>query len=62
MKHPLIGDSKYGTAHGKSLFHRPALHSCYLEFEHPMTKEKQSFSELTAKDWTPLFENTPKNI
>jgi len=54
MKYPLIGDTKYGSAHGKSLFSRPALHSCYLEFEHPITKEKMAYSELVAKDWISL--------
>ena len=51
MKFPLIGDSKYGTPHGKTLFSRPALHSCFLEFDHPLSKEKMSFSKLEADDW-----------
>lgn len=55
MKHALIGDPKYGTTQGKTLFDRPALHSCYLEFEHPMTKEKMRFESLEASDWKPIL-------
>lgn len=51
MYHSLAGDSKYGTARVKALFHRPALHSSYLEFEHPISKEILKFEENTAKDW-----------
>lgn len=51
MKHALIGDPKYGTARGKNLFDRPALHSCYLEFDHPISKEKMKFESLVASDW-----------
>jgi 23S rRNA pseudouridine1911/1915/1917 synthase len=51
MKHPLIGDPKYGSARGAKLFHRPALHSCFLSFDHPMTKEPLKFEEFFAKDW-----------
>jgi 23S rRNA pseudouridine1911/1915/1917 synthase len=51
MKHPLIGDQKYGSVPGAKLFHRPALHSCFLSFEHPMTKEPLKFEDFFAKDW-----------
>ncbi len=51
MKHPLIGDQKYGSPKGSTFFHRPALHSCFLSFEHPMTKEPLKFEEFFAKDW-----------
>ena len=51
MKYPLIGDQKYGSTRGMKLFSRPALHSCYLEFEHPISKEKMSFESLLATDW-----------
>jgi len=54
MKHPLIGDTKYGTTRGIRLFSRPALHSSYLEFEHPISKEKMSFESLHARDWFPI--------
>jgi 23S rRNA pseudouridine1911/1915/1917 synthase len=35
--HPLLGDRKYGES--KSHFPRPALHSAWLSFPHPMTNE-----------------------
>ncbi len=43
-KLPLIGDRKYGNANSLALFDRPALHSCYIAFEHPMSKENCVFS------------------
>ncbi len=51
MYHSLLGDSKYGSTRVKTLFHRPALHSCYLEFEHPISKEILKFEENKPKDW-----------
>jgi 23S rRNA pseudouridine1911/1915/1917 synthase len=51
MKHALIGDPKYGTPKGMKLFSRPALHSSFLEFEHPITKEVLQFEQITATDW-----------
>ena len=32
--HPLVGDRKYGA---RLEWFRPALHSCFIAFEHPMT-------------------------
>ena len=37
MKHPIIGDELYGNKTNDSILH---LHSCYLEFLHPVTKKK----------------------
>jgi len=51
MYHSLAGDPKYGSVRVKTIFHRPALHSSYLEFEHPISKEILKFEENTAKDW-----------
>lgn len=45
MGHPLIGDTKYGTRESASLFSRPALHSCFISFTHPMSREAMSFQE-----------------
>ncbi len=43
---PLLGDWLYGEEN-HSLFDRQALHSCYLELVHPVSKEKIEFhSEL----------------
>ncbi len=53
MKHPLIGDTKYGTIEtGCKLFHRPALQSCYLSFHHPMSAEVLEFSENFPQDFS----------
>lgn len=38
--HPLVGDRKYGS---KLEWFRPALHSCWISFEHPMTHEKMQW-------------------
>lgn len=37
LGHPIIGDELYGTKTKDGILH---LHSCYLEFIHPITKEK----------------------
>jgi 23S rRNA pseudouridine1911/1915/1917 synthase len=50
MHHPLIGDSKYGTAKSLALFSRPALHSCFLSFFHPISRENLSFEERYSAD------------
>jgi len=48
--YPLIGDTKYGTPESAKLFSRPALHSCSIDFLHPMSGEKMSFFEAYAPD------------
>jgi 23S rRNA pseudouridine1911/1915/1917 synthase len=53
--HPLIGDHKYGNARSMTLFHRPALHSCRIEFTHPMGKERMMFEERCSFDMTRFF-------
>lgn len=58
MLHPLIGDAKYGNAKSMSLFLRPALHSCFLGFFHPMTEERLEFSERYASDMQERFSTT----
>jgi 23S rRNA pseudouridine1911/1915/1917 synthase len=59
LGHPLLGDQKYTPAAGRSLrtvrFHRPALHSAYLEFPHPMSRESLSFEDPLPEDLN-LFE------
>lgn len=47
---PIIGDKKYGKAH--SLINRLCLHAFLLEFIHPFTKEKISFSSEIPKEFT----------
>ncbi|MEI6242110.1 MAG: RNA pseudouridine synthase [Chlamydiota bacterium] len=41
MGHPIIGDEKYGSTVYED---RMLLHQKYLEFVHPVTKEKMTFS------------------
>lgn len=53
--HPLIGDQKYGGDKSLSLFHRPALHSCFLSFEHPMSKESMTFEQRYSPDMIQFF-------
>lgn len=46
--HPLVGDELYGGNH--ILIDRQALHCRYIEFEHPLTKERVHFeSKLPEK-------------
>jgi 23S rRNA pseudouridine1911/1915/1917 synthase len=59
--HPLIGDPVYGRAgktHSKILtvlgFHRQALHAADLEFTHPVTKRRLSFSSPMPADMAEL--------
>jgi 23S rRNA pseudouridine1911/1915/1917 synthase len=47
-KHALLGDTKYG---GRPGFPRPLLHSYLLEFNHPMTKERMSFTAPLPEDF-----------
>ncbi len=51
--HPLTGDFLYGTE-TPDLIPRPALHSGYLAFRHPITKETLQFSAPLPDDMTRL--------
>jgi len=60
--HPLVGDPVYGRSgrtHGKILkelqFQRQALHAAALEFVHPATKRRLSFSSPMPPDMQELF-------
>ncbi|MBS1957860.1 MAG: RluA family pseudouridine synthase [Bdellovibrionales bacterium] len=53
--HPLIGDHKYGNAKSLALFSRPALHSCFLSFPHPMSKEWMTFEQRYYADMIENF-------
>ena len=50
---PLTGDFLYGTE-DKDLIPRPALHSGYLSFLHPITKERLRFSLPLPEDMARL--------
>ena len=51
--HPLTGDFLYGTE-DRELIDRPALHSGYLSFLHPITKERLQFSVPLPEDMARL--------
>ncbi len=51
--HPLTGDFLYG-AEDRSLIGRPALHSGYLSFLHPITREKLQFTVPLPGDMAKL--------
>lgn len=53
---PLLGDNKYGNAQSKEIttklrIRQTALLASRLEFTHPMTKEKMSFSVPYPSSW-----------
>lgn len=56
--HPILGDSLYGKE--SPLIDRQALHSYYVEINHPRTKEAISFSAKLPKDMEKILEQ-PKN-
>ena len=49
MGHSLVGDTKYNSGKGLS-FERPALHSAWLSFEHPIGKTKLEFEAPPPRD------------
>ena len=51
--HPLTGDFLYGTE-DQALIPRPALHSGYLSFRHPLTGENMQFSVPLPEDMARL--------
>ena len=51
--HPLTGDFLYGTE-DRALIGRPALHSGYLSFLHPITGEKLQFAAPLPEDMARL--------
>lgn len=69
IKHPLVGDPVYGGKRARfipnateeftrfvNLFPRQALHATLIEFDHPFTGEKLSFSSPIPQDMVDLIE------
>ena len=54
LGHPLTGDFLYGTEE-HDLIPRPALHSAFLSFRHPVSGEKLNFSIPLPKDMEGLL-------
>lgn len=46
LNHPIVGDDTYGNKNEKIKANGQMLHSYYLEFSHPITKENLSFTVL----------------
>lgn len=66
--HPLIGDPWYGQRRPTLGMERPFLHAARLEFDHPETGERVSFSSELAADLqtmlsglTPLSDDSPRS-
>ena len=57
MGHPLIGDPKYGRELAPPLraFPRPALHSHFISFPHPMSGEILKFEDRLPEEFAGLF-------
>ncbi|MGN7477105.1 RluA family pseudouridine synthase [Solibacillus silvestris] len=51
--HPLAGDELYGGS--RSLLNRQALHCRFIQFEHPITKERMQFESKLPKEMTTLI-------
>jgi 23S rRNA pseudouridine1911/1915/1917 synthase len=49
--HPLVGDRKYGS---RVAFPRPALHSHWIAFEHPISHERLEFECPPPEDFASL--------
>lgn len=58
--HPLLGDWLYGTE-DKALFPRPALHSRFIRFIHPVTGKALEFEIQIARDMLDFIEKINKN-
>lgn len=53
--HPIVGDRTYGGYRQNLEVDRPFLHAHTLRFEHPVTKEKMTFSAGLPKDLTSVL-------
>lgn len=56
LGHPLTGDFLYGTE-DQNLIPRPALHSAFLSFRHPISGEKLDFSLPLPEDMERLLDS-----
>jgi 23S rRNA pseudouridine1911/1915/1917 synthase len=58
INHPVVGDPEYGYKNQKFKLNGQLLHAYKLEFVHPSTGEKMSFSAPIPE----YFENVLKKI
>lgn len=52
--HPLVGDELYGGNH--TYIDRQALHCRYIEFEHPLTKQRMHFESRLPEEISTLID------
>lgn len=58
LGYPLCGDELYGGK--RDIIDRQALHRTKISFEHPITKEKMSFSSELPQDMKKIFDTMDK--
>lgn len=58
LNHPIVGDETYGNKNEKIKANGQMLHSYYLEFLHPITKEKLSFMVLPDEYFFSILNKT----
>ena len=52
--HPLVGDFLYGSEDAR--IDRSALHSCFISFEHPLSRRRMEFEQPLPEDMRALLE------
>jgi 23S rRNA pseudouridine1911/1915/1917 synthase len=50
LRHPVVGDGRYGGARESLPLNRPFLHAHRLEFDHPVTGERMQFESPLPSD------------
>ena len=58
LNHPILGDDTYGNKNEKIKANGQMLHSYYLEFSHPITKENLSFTVLPDEYFFSILNKT----
>ncbi len=61
LGYPLLGDTLY-SAPATRLIDRPALHACSLEFDHPLTNERLTFSAPYPWDFQTALDSIRSGI
>jgi 23S rRNA pseudouridine1911/1915/1917 synthase len=56
LRHPVVGDTRYGGVRPALPLARPFLHAHHLEFDHPITGERLSFDSPLPTDLEKLLE------
>lgn len=61
IKHPVVGDPKYGPAKAHFNIQGQALHACELSFKHPVTGVDMEFFALLPEDMSKILAELRKN-